>query len=47
VARRADLVLVLDGGVVVDAGDYEHVARPGSPYQRLWLVDDEEVTVST
>jgi len=43
VACRADNVVVLDAGRVVDAGSEEQVARPGGPYDRLWRVQDDEV----
>jgi ATP-binding cassette subfamily B protein len=43
VARSADNVVVLDAGRVVDAGTVESVSRPGSPYDRLWNVQEDEV----
>ncbi len=41
VARRADNIVVLKDGVVVDEGPEAAVARPGGPYDRLWRVADE------
>ena len=46
VAKAADSVVVLDAGRVVDSGPVSVVSRPGSPYDRLWNVqetDDEIV----
>ena len=43
VAARADNVVVLDAGRVVDAGTEEQVARPGGAYDRLWRVQDDEL----
>jgi ATP-binding cassette subfamily B protein len=43
VASRADNVVVLDAGRVVDAGTEEQVARPGGPYDRLWRVQEDEL----
>jgi ATP-binding cassette subfamily B protein len=43
VAQSADTVVVLDAGRVVDAGSVEEVSRPGSPYDRLWHVQESEV----
>ncbi len=43
VAARADNVVVLDAGRVVDTGTEAEVARPGSPYDRLWRVQDDEL----
>jgi ATP-binding cassette subfamily B protein len=47
VAESADTVVVLDAGRVVDSGTVEAVARPGSPYDRLWhLLHDEALVES-
>jgi ATP-binding cassette, subfamily B, bacterial len=40
VAKAADSVVVLDAGRVVDAGTINVVSRPGSPYDRLWNVQE-------
>jgi ATP-binding cassette subfamily B protein len=43
VAQSADHVVVLDAGRVVDAGTVDEISRPGSPYDRLWNVQESEV----
>lgn len=40
VAARADHVVVLDAGRVVDEGTVEQVARPGGPYRLLWQASE-------
>jgi ATP-binding cassette subfamily B protein len=42
VARRADTIVVLEAGAVVDSGPEADVARPGGPYDRLWRVQETE-----
>ena len=45
VAKAADSVVVLDAGRVVDAGPVSVVSRPGSPYDRLWNVQEDDKVV--
>ena len=47
VAARADYIVVLEGGSVVDYGPESDVARAGGPYDRLWRVHDGEPSTST
>jgi ATP-binding cassette subfamily B protein len=42
VARRADTIVVLEAGVVVDEGAEAVVAAAGGPYDRLWRVQEDE-----
>ncbi|GAA4477518.1 ABC transporter ATP-binding protein [Rhodococcus olei] len=35
-AARADLVVVIDGGRIVEVGPHEVLRRAGGPYERLW-----------
>ena len=45
VANAADSVVVLDAGRVVDAGPVSVVSRPGSPYDKLWRVQETDDVV--
>ena len=43
VAARADFIVVLEAGQVVDNGPEAEVARPGGPYDRLWRIQEDEL----
>ena len=43
VARRADAIVVLDGGAVVEAGTASEVIGAGGPYDRLWVREEDLV----
>jgi ATP-binding cassette subfamily B protein len=43
VAARADFIVVLEAGQVVDNGPEADVARPGGPYDRLWRIQEDEL----
>jgi ABC-type multidrug transport system fused ATPase/permease subunit len=45
VAKAADSVVVLNNGRVVDSGPVSFVSRPGSPYDRLWNVQEDDEIV--
>jgi ATP-binding cassette subfamily B protein len=47
VAAKSDFIVVLQAGQVVDSGPETEVARPGSPYDALWRIREDELAEET